>query len=164
MNGAAPVFLVDTNVWLDNYLGFRPNHRASCEFLDEAVERGATLCHAATTAKDVHFFTCSTLKKAAREKGEAVDEAFALAENRLAWANLANMNEVSTLVGLDLSDFWVASKLSAFNGDIEDNLIMACAERAKADYIVTRDKGLLRRSTVCALAPEDATALLRARG
>ena len=152
MNGAAPVFLVDTNVWLDNYLGFRPNHRASCEFLDEAVERGATLCHAATTAKDVHFFTCSTLKKAAREKGEAVDEAF------------ANMNEVSTLVGLDLSDFWVASKLSAFNGDIEDNLIMACAERAKADYIATRDKGLLRRSTVCALAPEDATALLRARG
>ena len=96
MNGAAPVFLVDTNVWLDNYLGFRPNHRASCEFLDEAVERGATLCHAATTAKDVHFFTCSTLKKAAREKGEAVDEAFALAANRLAWANLANMNEVST--------------------------------------------------------------------
>ena len=153
----------DTNVWLDNYLGFRPNHRASCEFLDEAVERGATLCHVATTAKDVHFFTCSTLKKAAREKGEAVDEAFALAANRLAWANLANMNEVSTLVGLDLSDFWVASKLSAFNGDIEDNLIMACAERAKADYIVTRDKGLLRRSTVCALAPEDATALLRAR-
>ena len=151
MNGAAPVFLVDTNVWLDNYLGFRPNHRASCEFLDEAVERGATLCHAATTAKDVHFFTCSTLKKAAREKGEAVDEAFALAANRLAWANL-------------LSDFWVASKLSAFNGDIEDNLIMACAERAKADYIATRDKGLLRRSTVCALAPEDATALLRARG
>ena len=43
MNGAAPVFLVDTNVWLDNYLGFRPNHRASCEFLDEAEERGATL-------------------------------------------------------------------------------------------------------------------------
>ena len=39
---------------------------------------------------------------------------------------------------------------------------MACAERAKADYVVTRDKGLLRRSTVCALAPEDATALLRA--
>ena len=63
MNGAAPVFLVDTNVWLDNYLGFRPNHRASCEFLDEAVERGATLCHAATTAKDVHFFTCSTSRK-----------------------------------------------------------------------------------------------------
>ena len=63
-----------------------------------------------------------------------------------------------------VADFWVASKLSAFNGDIEDNLIMACAERAKADYIVTRDKGLLRRSTVCALAPEDATALLRARG
>ena len=55
MNGAAPVFLVDTNVWLDNYLGFRPNHRASCEFLDEAVERGATLCHAATTAKDDPF-------------------------------------------------------------------------------------------------------------
>lgn len=63
MNGAAPVFLVDTNVWLDNYLGFRPNHRASCEFLDEAVERGATLCHAATTAKDVHFLPAAPSRK-----------------------------------------------------------------------------------------------------
>lgn len=162
MSGNTPVFLVDTSVWLDNYLSFRPDHRASREFLDEALERGAALCHAATTAKDVHFFTCSFLKKAAREKGEKVDEAFALAANRLAWASLANMNEMSTLVGLDLSDFWLASKLSAFNGDIEDNLVMACAERAKADYVVTRDKGLLKRSTVCALEPEDAAALLRA--
>ena len=136
MKGKPPVFLVDTNVWLDNYLGFRPNHRTSCEFLDEALAQGAALCHAATTAKDVHLFTCSFLKKAARERGEEIDEG--------------------------LSDFWLASKLSAFNGDIEDNLVMACAERAKADYVVTRDKGLLRRSTVCALAPEDATALLRA--
>lgn len=162
MKGKPPVFLVDTNVWLDNYLGFRPNHRTSCEFLDEALAQSAVLCHAATTAKDVHFFTCSFLKKAARERGEEIDEGLALAISKLAWANLANMNEVSTLVGVDLSDFWLASKLSAFNGDIEDNLVMACAERAKADYVVTRDKGLLRRSTVCALAPEDATALLRA--
>ena len=162
MNENPPVFLVDTNVWLDNYLGTRSDHRASCEFLDEAVRRGAPLCHAATTAKDVHYFTCSFLKKAARERGEAVDEEFALAVSRLAWANLANMNEISTLVGMDLSDFWIASKLSSFNGDLEDNLVMACAERAKADYIVTRDKGLIKRSTVCALAPEDATALLSA--
>ena len=46
----------------------------------------------------------------------------------------------------------------------ENASALPSAERAKADYIVTRDKGLLRRSTVCALAPEDATALLRARG
>lgn len=164
MNENPPVFLVDTNVWLDNFLGTRPNHRASFEFLDEAIRQGAPLCHAATTAKDVHYFTCSFLKKKAVDEGRVVDEGFAQAANRLAWANLANMNEVSTLVGTDLSDFWIASKLSAFNGDIEDNLIMACAERAKADYIVTRDKSLIKRSTVCALAPEDATALLRALG
>ena len=41
MKGKPPVFLVDTNVWLDNYLGFRPNHRTSCEFLDEALAQGA---------------------------------------------------------------------------------------------------------------------------
>ena len=114
MKGKPPVFLVDTNVWLDNYLGFRPNHRTSCEFLDEALAQGAALCHAATTAKDVHFFTCSFLKKAAHERGEEIDEGLALAISKLAWANLANMNEVSTLVGVDLSDFWLASKLSAF--------------------------------------------------
>ena len=46
----------------------------------------------------------------------------------------------------------------------ENASALPSAERAKADYIATRDKGLLRRSTVCALAPEDAPALLRARG
>ena len=158
----SPVFLVDTNVWLDNYLGFRPDHRASCEFLDEAIGRHAVLCHAATTAKDVHFFTSQLAKKMLRESGLEINEATARAMNETAWAHLENMNELSTLVGLDLSDFWIAGKLRDFNEDIEDNLIMAAAERAGADYIVTRDKGLLRKSTVSALAPEDATALLRA--
>lgn len=158
------LFLVDTNVWLDNYLGFRPGHAASCAFLDEAISRKASLCHAATTAKDVHFFTCSFLKRAAREQGETVSEAQAKAISAIAWGNLVNMNELSTVVGVDASDYWLAEKLRTLNEDIEDNLIMAAAERAGANYIVTRDKGLLKKATVSALTPEDATALLRALG
>ena len=85
MNGAAPVFLVDTNVWLDKLPGISPKPSRIVRIPRRSRwSEAQTLCHAATTAKDVHFFTCSTLKKAAREKGEAVDEAFALAANRLA--------------------------------------------------------------------------------
>ena len=44
----------------------------------------------------------------------------------------------------------------------EDCFIMAAAGRAQADYIVTSDHGLIGKSTVAALTPDDMLALLAA--
>ena len=47
--------LVDTNIWLDNYLGDRPGAASSRAFLDRAFGEGAVLCYAVTTAKDLFY-------------------------------------------------------------------------------------------------------------
>lgn len=160
-NRRVPKFLVDTNVWLDNYLGSRGGCAESRRFIDEATACRAPLLHAATSAKDVYFFTGKLAKARMRAQGHPITEADALAIKRLAWAHVRNMGEISTAVGIGLAELWLAEKYSAFNDDLEDNLIMAAAETAGADYIVTRDRELIRRSTVSALVPEDAVDLLR---
>lgn len=155
-------FLVDTNVWLDYFLPFRPQHSKSFRFLDTAISRKAQLFHAATSAKDVHYFMYAFLKRSAREQGRTLDADFLESAQEVAWGCLAQMQEVSTLVGMDASDFWMAEKLRSFNSDIEDNLIMAAAQRARVSYLVTNDKGLLKKATVATLTPQDASKLLEA--
>lgn len=155
-------FLVDTNIWLDYFLPFRSKHSLAFQFLDAAISLKVQLFHAATTAKDVHYFVYAFLKKAARKDNQEITKDFLASAQELAWANLEQMEELSTLVGMDRSDYWIAKKLRPFNSDIEDNLIMAAAERAQVNYLVTNDKGLLRKSTVTTLTPEDAIELLKA--
>ena len=47
-------------------------------------------------------------------------------------------------------------------GRIEDNLVVAAAQRADATYLVTNDEALIKHAPVAALAPADALALLKA--
>lgn len=41
-------------------------------------------------------------------------------------------------------------------------MVLAAAQRAEADYLVTSDRALIQRATVAALAPGDMTAVLGA--
>ena len=83
------------------------------------------------------------------------------ASKETAWACVENMERNATAVGLDASDVWLAHKFKPVHDDFEDNLVVAAARRAKADYLVTNDERLLRHSPVAALSPRDMLALLR---
>lgn len=48
--------------------------------------------------------------------------------------------------------------------DVEDYLIMASAKRIKADYFITRDADLAKKSSTKAIRPEDAVQLLADKG
>jgi predicted nucleic acid-binding protein len=63
---------------------------------------------------------------------------------------------------LDNSDVWLARKYRTLHDDFEDNFILAAAERAKVDFLVTSDQSLLRKATVAALSPQDMLAVLKA--
>jgi len=58
-------------------------------------------------------------------------------------------------VGADEADVWLAAKYRALNEDLEDNLVLAAANRAKADYLITNDTQLIAKSPVPALTPRD---------
>ncbi len=70
------------------------------------------------------------------------------------------MRENATAIGADESDVWLACKYRNLSGDLEDNMVMAAAQRARTDFLVTSDANLLRKSTVQAHTIEDAISLL----
>lgn len=66
------------------------------------------------------------------------------------------------LVGITPED--AKKALAARWGDFEDCLVACCAEKIRADYIVTRNKQDFRDSSVEAVTPEELFERLEARG
>lgn len=62
------------------------------------------------------------------------------------------MDEIATAVGADSSDVWLVRKYQRIHADFEDCMVLAAAQRAKADYLVTSDEALLRHAPVAALS------------
>ena len=156
------VLLLDTNVWLDNYLGWRKGHDVAASVVKECLFRGCTILYATNSIKDVFYLIGRSAKSIYRREGRVVDDALAASINELSWGCINNMRELATAVGADQSDVWFAAKYRSVNQDFEDNLILAAAKRANADYLVTSDAQLLRKASVPALMPSDALQVLRA--
>ena len=159
MSRQNPIVIVDTNIWLDNYLPDRAGSDASHEFVAKARESELSLCYPVHILKDVFFIFQKNMKEAAREEAP-LTQADATAIRKLAWACIDDIRSMATAVGADESDIWMACEYQPLIDDLEDNLVIAAAERAKADYLVTNDDQLLRKSIVPALTPADALKVL----
>ncbi len=156
--------LLDTNVWIDYYLGYRPLHKQACELLRLAVRLDADVLYAATSSKDLFFLIEADFKREYRRAhGGTLDAEGATAADAMAWGCLEHLTENATAVGCDLSDIWLARKQRSLHADYEDNLIVAAAQRARADLLVTSDERLLRHCPVAALDIPGAIAALRVR-
>ena len=158
-HAAAAMLLLDTNVWLDNYIPTRPGHETARRLLRHARDNDVRLVYAVGTIKDVFYLVASHFKNDVRASGSTVGEAEALVAKELAWSCIDNMRELACAVGADESDVWLASKYRSLHEDLEDNLVLAAAERAGVAYLVTNDQTLIGKSTVAALAPADWLAL-----
>ena len=156
------VVLVDTNVWLDQYLPERPHRAESQAFVDKALELGVELAFPASCIKDVFYIVGNEYKRIVRSETGTLSDADAQAIRRIAWGVVDNMQEVATPVGMDLSDLWIASKWRKMDGDLEDNLVRAAARRARVDFVVTWDKGMLAKAVVPTVTPTDALAAMAA--
>ena len=153
--------LLDTNVWLDNYLPQRAGHEAVQQLLTKAIASQHLLLYPATTSKDVFYMIARFVKGSARQEGNA-GQGNAMAANEIAWGCIDNMDCIATPVGMDLSDVWIAKKHKRIHADYEDDLVIAAALRAKADYLVTSDERLLRVAPVATVTPAGMLALLEA--
>lgn len=155
--------VVDTNVWLDYYLGFREGNRDACAFLTAANSAGVNLLCAVTTTKDLFYLIAADFKRDWRNRhGGQLDEEGTATSRATAWACLQHLKSIATAVGCDQSDVWLACAQRPLHDDYEDNLVVAAAQRAHADCLVTNDEQLLRHSPVATLSCRDATTYLRA--
>ena len=152
--------LLDTNVWLDAFDAARSRSRAANELIDACVHKGIDLLFAVGTAKDVYYLVGASLKRQAQTAGGMLSERQARAISAYAAACVANMDDVATAVGADSSDVWLARKYQRIHEDFEDCLVLAAAQCAKADFLVTSDEALLRHAPVAALSVDDFLALV----
>lgn len=153
--------LLDSNVWIDLFASERPGRKATAELVGWAIENEVSLLYAAISLKDVFYILEEREKRMIRAGGGEVTPSVAAAVNEYAWACLRAIDEVAVCVPIDLTDTWVATKLRALHGDFEDNLILAAIERSHADYLITNDEVLLRRTPVAALNVNDALTLFK---
>lgn len=162
MTNQRPSLLVDTNVWLDYFLVNRPGHAEATSFMVFAFEHEHPILYPAAIAKDVFYLTANALKRDARHEKGALTPRDASVATEIAWECVNNMREQAGAVGADESDLWKACILRNIHNDLEDNLVVAAAQRANATYLVTNDETLIKHAPVATLTPGDALALLQA--
>ena len=159
-----PSLLVDTNVWLDYYLGWRSGHAAAAELIVAACEQGAELLYAAPAVTDVFYLVAVELKRRARAAaGGTLEEGVAAAAGEAAWGCIEHLDEIAGAVGCDGSDLWTARKQKPLHADFEDDLLIAAAMRSNASLLVTNDAALIAHAPVAALSVADALRYLRTR-
>lgn len=153
--------LLDTNVWVDQFLGVRPHSGASRALVDLMGELAITPLYSIGSSKDAYYTIRATCKRQMRSENDGVlTEGQAVVANEIAWACLENMVELGTAVGCDETDVWLARKQRAVHSDFEDDLVIAAAMRSGA-LLVTNNEELLRHCPVAAMDAHDATLYLQ---
>lgn len=153
--------LLDTNVWLDYFLGWRDMSPTSRRLVELALNQDCTLAYAVSSVKDVYYIVASEHKRLERAAEGSLGKGAVAAANAAAWGCVNALQEMACAVPLDHTDVWMASKQRVLHADFEDDLFIAAALRAKADYLVTNDERLLRHCPVAALDARDMVALLQ---
>ena len=146
--------VLDTNVWVDNYLTNRSGHDAAGELLERLWKEKATIAFCPVSAKDIFFVTAQELKRECRQELGTLSEADALACNEIAWGCVQNMMDNAVAANIGQAEMWLAVKYKRLHNDFEDNLIIAAAQSAEADYFVTNDQALLGKCPVTAFTPQ----------
>lgn len=127
--------LLDTNVLID-YLGRKPPFFGAAERVVAAGFFGdAKLWTSAQSLKDASYVLAHYLDPIRVQRA------------------IVKACEVITPVGISGEDALQAARLEWT--DYEDCLIAFCASKAKADYLITRDKKGFQRSPVPTLSPEE---------
>lgn len=155
--------LLDTNVWLDYYLGDRPQSDAAKNLILYADEENMTLAYAGTSIKDVFYLIQKDFKEQFRRKQDKVTESQALACKAFAWGCVRNMAQIAVAVPVGEPQVWLASHYEDLHGDFEDDLVLAALETSKADFFVTNDEVLRGKAPTGAFDAADMLAYLRMR-
>lgn len=126
---------IDTNILLDHF-GNRTNHAADArKILAMGLFKDARLWAAPQSFNDMFYI----LRKAIDP--HAIQSAFSKA---YAFINVCS---------IDSDDMALAARRSW--NDMEDCLIAICAEKVRADYLVTRDTRGFAQSTIEAISPQE---------
>lgn len=160
--------LLDTNVWLDLFIPSNTGHDAAWNLVRAAAAyKGphgtlAQLLYPARIVADVFYMVRLEAKRWIATSSLGDPETRALACRNHAWDCIHDMDALGTAVGMDGSDVWTAIRYRSIHEDLEDDFILAAADRAHPDYLVTSDRKLARKARVATATPVDLSRMLTA--
>lgn len=153
-----PLFLIDTNVWMNYFLREDPTFEECKQLFQRAVEEDQPLLVSPTTLKDLFYLIPRCFRRL-----DAIDQKSSTSYTPAAWACVEFILEIATPSPLSIAECTMARMLRNQFGDFEDNLILATAESARADYIVTYDEDLIATFPEACIKPERALELMTFR-
>ena len=130
--------LLDTNVWMYYFMGTPDHLPAISRLIEMCVSADVDILYAPTSLKDVFYLIPRSFKR------EDAYTPTASTYLPAAWACAKRMMELGTAAPLSASECEMARMLQSQVSDLENGLVLAAADRAQADYVVTYDQGLLK--------------------
>ena len=150
--------LLDTNIWLDYFLGTGSSIDAISQIVESGASGSVSLLFAPTSAKDLFYILPRRLRRASGGTSPGCGEDASY--RAVAWACVERMMELAVAAPLSHAECQLARMLGDELADFEDDLIVAAAETANADLIVTNDRAFLRSMPEACVTPERACRLL----
>lgn len=154
--------LLDANVWLDFFVPGRAGSAAVARLVRKAVETNAQMLYPAYILDDLFYEIRRDAAEWVRASAGEVSREAARYCHEYAWGCITDLRELASAVPTDDGDVWLAIKYRSLSEDLEDNLVLAAAQRSGATYLVTTDPVLLNKATIAALGPQDMLAVLEA--
>lgn len=152
--------LIDTNVWLDYFLGRTNATEPITELFSRAAEaEDVALFSSSLSAKDVYYILGRTLKDDARRGGALTPEAIAGADET-AWACVRLIRQKSIIASVGADEVFDSFMFKQHHNDFEDDLVLGVANRIDADYVVTEDKNLIKHTNGICINAEQALRLV----
>ena len=153
--------VLDTNVVVDYLMGREP----ACSDCKELLLMHAACQHAvyvsSLSLKDAYYLVGMQLKRMERQASGRLDDSMARAANEVAWACVRSLTENVLVIPVGRAETLQALAYKPVHGDFEDNLVVAAARSANADFVVTNDAALLRHAPIACLSSADTLAFLR---
>ena len=154
--------LLDTNVLVDYLLGRNPGCNACKRIITLSAEGQHALYAASSSLKDVYHLIEASLKRAQRTQAGGLTDAQANAAAEVAWACTRQLLDTLLVVSVGREECLQAFTLRSLHNDFEDNLVVAAARAAQANFLVTGDAKLRDHAPVGCLSPGDMATLLEA--
>lgn len=142
--------LIDTNVWLDYFLGRTNATEPIVELFSRAAEaEDIVLFSSSLSVKDVYYILGRTMKADARRVGALTPEAIAAADET-AWMCVRLIRQKSIIASVGADEVFDSFVFRHHHNDFEDDLMLGVANRIDADYVVTEDRNLIKHTNgVC---------------
>ena len=126
--------LIDTNVILDFILKREPHDADAALLFERLILSKSKVWLTASTITDIYYITRQALHDAAAAKN-----------------TIAKLLNTFQIAAVDKKD--CLNALDSELDDYEDALVSICAQKAKAEYIITRNERHFEQSPVPALSP-----------